>query len=52
MQNVPYPGRVPAAIPAEGWSLSYRIIVHDGQLSSSDIKKLYEEYLEKRTVSK
>ena len=52
MQNVPYPGRTPAAMPTEGWSLNYRIIVHDGELSSSDIKKLYEEYLKNRTVSK
>lgn len=44
MQNVPYPGRTPVAIPAEGLKLKYRIVIHDGQLSSADIEKLYREY--------
>ena len=44
MQNVPYPGRTPVAIPSEGLKLNYRVIIHDGQLSAADIQKLYMEY--------
>ena len=44
MQNVPYPGRTPVAIPSEGLRLKYRIIIHDDQLSSADIQHLYMEY--------
>lgn len=45
MQNVPYPGRTPVAIPPEGLKLHYRIVIHDQQLTSSDIQNLYSEYL-------
>lgn len=44
MQNVPYPGRTPVAIPYEGLKLKYRVVIHDGELSSADIEKLYREY--------
>jgi hypothetical protein len=44
MQNVPYPGRTPVALTAEGWKLKYRVVIHDGQLTSSEIEKLYSEY--------
>jgi hypothetical protein len=45
MQNVPYPGRTPVAIPADGLRLKYRIVIHDGQTTSADIEKLYREYV-------
>lgn len=44
MQNVPYPGRNPVAIPADGLRLKYRIVVHDGELTAADIQKLYMSY--------
>lgn len=44
MQNVPYPGRAPVAIPEEGLHLTYRIVVHDKNLSTREIEKLYQEY--------
>ncbi len=47
MQNVPFPGRVPLSIPASGLHLSYRIIVHNNQLSNERIEKLYYEYADR-----
>ncbi len=44
MQNIPYPGRIPVQLPKKGLHLSYRIIVHNGEMSSGDIEKLYQEY--------
>ena len=44
MQNVPYPGRTPVTVPAEGLKLNYRIVVHDEQLQAGDIQMLYAEY--------
>jgi hypothetical protein len=49
MQNVPYPGRTPVAVPAEGLKLNYRIVVHDEQLQAADIQKLYEAYHKNNT---
>jgi hypothetical protein len=45
MQNVPYPGRAPVAIPAEGLRLKYRIVIHDDTFTADDVQKLYNEYL-------
>ena len=45
MQNVPYPGRTPALIPAEGLKLEYRIIVHDEGFTKDEIAKLYADYI-------
>lgn len=44
MQNVPYPGRSPVAVPAEGLRLKYRIVIHDGQFSEAEIEKLHLAY--------
>lgn len=41
MQNVPYPGRKPAAVPAEGLKLEYRVVVHDGSLGEKEINELF-----------
>jgi hypothetical protein len=45
MQNIPYPGRTPITLSKEGWRLKYRIIIHNGELSSNDLEKLYREYI-------
>ena len=47
MQNIPYPGRMPVALPESGLKLKYRIIVHKKNLGSDDIEKLYEQYIHK-----
>jgi hypothetical protein len=47
MQNVPYPGRTPVAIPAEGLKLDYRVILHDETLTKDEIEKLYRDYIDK-----
>lgn len=44
MQNIPYPGRTPVELSRQGLHLSYRIIVHSGEMSDGDIEKLYKEY--------
>ena len=44
MQNVPYPGRTPIELSKKGLRLTYRIIVHDGEMRNEDIEKLYEQY--------
>ena len=46
MQNVPYPGRTPVLLPRSGWHLQYRVIVHNENLSSADIEKLYRQYIQ------
>lgn len=48
MQNVPYPGRTPIALPKTGLKLTYRIIIHNGKMSNERIEKLYQEYITKR----
>jgi len=45
MQNVPYPGRIPVVIPADGLKLEYRVIVHDENLTKDEIEKLYADYI-------
>jgi hypothetical protein len=44
MQNVPYPGRMPAAISAEGLKLDYTIVVHDGSLGEKEINALFTKH--------
>jgi Methane oxygenase PmoA len=44
MQNVPYPGRTPVELSKKGVRLTYRIIVHNGEMRNEDIEKLYQEY--------
>ncbi len=44
MQNIPYPGRTPVELSRKGLHLSYRIIVHNGEMRTEDIEKLYKEY--------
>jgi len=48
MQNIPYPGKTPVELSKEGLKLSYRIIIHDGNLNHNDLEKLYKEYIRKR----
>jgi hypothetical protein len=45
MQNVPYPGRIPVEIPADGLKLVYRIIIHDENFTKDEIEKLYTDYI-------
>jgi len=45
MQNIPFPGRAPVSLPKTGLQLSYRLIIHDGEMSEAQIKKLYDDYL-------
>lgn len=45
MQNVPFPGRGPVTIPAEGLRLKYRIVIHDDTFTADNVQKLYDEYL-------
>jgi len=47
MQNVPYPGRTPVSLSRKGLKLSYRIIIHNGDMNSNDLEKLYKEYTRK-----
>ena len=47
MQNIPYPGRTPVTLPKKGLKLSYRIIIHNGDMSNNDLEKLYKEYRRK-----
>ncbi|MEP7231163.1 MAG: DUF6807 family protein [Ginsengibacter sp.] len=44
MQNIPYPGRTPVELSRQGLHLSYRVIIHNREISGEDIKKLYKEY--------
>ncbi len=48
MQNIPYPGRTPIALPKNGLKLKYRIIIHNGEMSNEDIEKLYQKYIRGR----
>jgi hypothetical protein len=45
MQNVPYPGRTPVALSKKGLRLTYRVIVHNGEMTNADIERLYQEYV-------
>lgn len=45
MQNAPYPGREPVALPAKGLRLEYRLVVHDNSLSDEAIRELYKAYI-------
>jgi len=45
MQNIPYPGRTPIELSKKGLSLTYRIIVHDGEMRNEDIEKIYQQYI-------
>jgi len=47
MQNVPYPGRTPIELSKKGLRLTYRIIVHNGEMRNEDIEKLYQQYIHK-----
>ncbi len=44
MQNVAFPGRVPKLLPPEGWTLKYRLIVHDETIGQQELEKLYRLY--------
>ena len=44
MQNVPYPGRTPVAVPDDGLKLDYRIVVHDGSLRRKEINELFTKH--------
>lgn len=44
MQNSVFPGRIPQLIPPEGWTLKYRLIVHDGSLEAPPLEALYQSY--------
>ena len=44
MQNVPYPGRTPIELSKKGLRLTYRLIVHNGEMKNEEIEKLYQQY--------
>jgi hypothetical protein len=45
MQNAVYPGRQPVALPPDRpLILRYRIVLHRGELASSEIARLQAEY--------
>jgi len=45
MQNIPYPGKTPIPLSKKGLTLKYRIVVHNSDLKSEDIEKLYQDYI-------
>ena len=45
MQNIPYPGKTPIPLSKQGLTLKYRIIVHNSDLKTEDIEKLYQDYI-------
>ncbi len=45
MQNVPYPGRTPLSLPAKGWRLQYRLIIHNENMTTDELEKLYQQYI-------
>lgn len=47
MQNVPYPGKVPAMLSKNGWRLRYRVIIYDTVMSTHQLEKLYQQYIHK-----
>lgn len=47
MQNIPYPGRTPITLSKKGWTLKYRIIIYNGEMSSAELEKLYRQYIHK-----
>jgi hypothetical protein len=47
MQNVPYPGRTPIALTKNGLRITYRIIIHNTDMSNDDLEKLYQQYIHK-----
>jgi hypothetical protein len=48
MQNVPFPGRNAVPLTKEGLRLKYRVIIHDDQLTSAEIDKLYQQYVQEK----
>lgn len=46
MQNVPYPGRKPVAIPPDGLKLNYTVVVHDENFSYKAIDELFKYHSE------
>lgn len=44
MQNPVFPGRHPQVLPAQGWTLRYRLIIHNGSITPEELEKLYREY--------
>lgn len=44
MQNSVFPGRIPRLLPPGGWTLKYRLIVHDGSLSGPQLEALFQTY--------
>jgi hypothetical protein len=49
MQNVPFPGRTAIPLSRRGLRLTYRIIIHKGEMRNADIEKLYEQYIDEPT---
>lgn len=45
MQNALFPGRDPLLLPADGWQLRYRLVVHDGNLGEEKLQELYQQYI-------
>ena len=44
MQNGGSPGRTLIELSKKGLRLTYRIIVHNGEMRNEDIEKLYQQY--------
>ena len=44
MQNLAFPGREAVDLPREGLRLRYRVVIHKGNLSRSELENLYQSY--------
>jgi hypothetical protein len=45
MQNIPYPGKTAIPLSKKGLILKYRIVVHNSDIKTQDIEKLYQDYI-------
>ncbi|MGC1240801.1 MAG: PmoA family protein [Chryseosolibacter sp.] len=44
MQNPAFPGRTPVALTKEGLRFRYRLVVHDHELNTESIEKMFRDY--------
>lgn len=44
MQNAVFPGSRAQLLPKEGWTLQYRLIVHDTTVKQEELEYLYQQY--------
>lgn len=44
MQNPAFPGREAVELPAAGWRLRYRVVVHSDKVGVDQLEKLFQQY--------